>query len=46
MTHSSDVVVIGAGIVGAACVHALVRERMSVAVVENDIVGGAATVYA
>ena len=38
-----DVVIIGAGIVGAACAVECVREGLSVAVVEAGIVGGGAT---
>jgi glycine/D-amino acid oxidase-like deaminating enzyme len=43
MTATSDVVVIGAGIVGAACAHMLAREKLSVTVVEPAVVGGGAT---
>ncbi|HEU4508773.1 MAG TPA: FAD-dependent oxidoreductase [Pyrinomonadaceae bacterium] len=38
-----DVVIIGAGIVGAACAVECVREGLSVAIVEAGIVGGGAT---
>jgi len=38
-----DVVIIGAGIVGAACAAECVREGLSVAIVEAGIVGGGAT---
>ncbi len=38
-----DVVIVGAGIVGAACAHECAREGMRVAVVDADIVGGGAT---
>lgn len=38
-----DVVVVGAGIVGAACADEFVRRRMRVAVVDRDIAGGGAT---
>ena len=38
-----DVVVVGAGIVGAACAHFLMREGLRVAVLEKGIVGGGAT---
>ena len=38
-----DVVIIGAGIVGAACAAECAREGMSVAIVEAGIVGGGAT---
>lgn len=38
-----DVVVIGAGIVGAACAWACANEGLRVAVVEADIIGGGAT---
>ena len=40
---SYDVVVIGAGIVGAACAAECVREGLSVAIVEAGIIGGGAT---
>ncbi len=38
-----DVVVVGAGIVGAACAHALARERLRVLVCESDFPGAGAT---
>ena len=38
-----DVVIIGAGIVGAACAWACASERLRVAVIEADIIGGGAT---
>jgi glycine/D-amino acid oxidase-like deaminating enzyme len=38
-----DVVVVGAGIVGAACARAFAREKMSVVLVESHVVGGGAT---
>ncbi|HWQ33886.1 MAG TPA: FAD-dependent oxidoreductase [Blastocatellia bacterium] len=38
-----DVVIIGGGIVGAACALECVRERLSVAVIESHIIGGGAT---
>ncbi len=38
-----DVVVIGAGIVGAACAHALAREKLRVLVCEGAFPGGGAT---
>jgi glycine/D-amino acid oxidase-like deaminating enzyme len=38
-----DVVVVGAGIVGAACAYFLMREGLRVAVLEKGIVGGGAT---
>jgi glycine/D-amino acid oxidase-like deaminating enzyme len=38
-----DVVIVGAGIVGAACANECVRRGMRVAVVDRDIVGGGAT---
>ncbi|HEV2288236.1 MAG TPA: FAD-dependent oxidoreductase [Candidatus Acidoferrales bacterium] len=40
---SCDVVVIGAGIVGAACALACAREGLRVAIVEAETVGGGAT---
>jgi glycine/D-amino acid oxidase-like deaminating enzyme len=38
-----DVVIIGAGIVGAACADEFARRGMRVAVVDRDVVGGGAT---
>src|SRR5579863_5957184 len=38
-----DVVVAGAGIVGAACADELARRGLRVAVVDRDIIGGGAT---
>ncbi len=38
-----DVVVVGAGIVGAACAQAFAREKMRVAVIESHVVGGGAS---
>jgi glycine/D-amino acid oxidase-like deaminating enzyme len=38
-----DVVIIGAGIVGAACALECVNERLTVAIVEAKIIGGGAT---
>jgi len=38
-----DVIVVGAGIVGAACADELARRGMSVAVVDRDLIGGGAT---
>jgi glycine/D-amino acid oxidase-like deaminating enzyme len=38
-----DVVIVGAGIVGAACADEFARRGMRVAVVDRDIVGGGAT---
>lgn len=43
MRRSYDAVVIGAGIVGAACAMEFAIEGMSVAVVERDVVAGGAT---
>jgi glycine/D-amino acid oxidase-like deaminating enzyme len=43
MAQSFDAVVIGAGIVGAACAHRLAREGMAVAIVEEKVIGGGAT---
>ena len=39
----TDVAIIGAGIVGAACANALTEAGVSVVVIESDIVGGGAT---
>jgi D-hydroxyproline dehydrogenase subunit beta len=38
-----DIVIVGAGIVGAACAHECARHGISVAVVESELVGGGAT---
>src|SRR5258708_39645235 len=38
-----DVVVVGAGIVGAACAYFLMKEGLRVAVLDRGIVGGGAT---
>ena len=38
-----DAVVVGAGIVGAACADECVRQGMRVAVVDGDVIGGGAT---
>jgi len=42
-TSTYDVLIVGAGIVGAACADACAREGMRVAVVDGDIVGGGTT---
>ena len=42
-TPNRDVVVVGAGIVGAACADEFARRGMRVAIVERDLVGGGAT---
>ena len=41
--RNPDVIVIGAGIVGAACAQALAREHLRVLVLETDFPGGAST---
>jgi glycine/D-amino acid oxidase-like deaminating enzyme len=38
-----DAVVVGAGIVGAACADECIRQGMRVAVVDGDVIGGGAT---
>ena len=38
-----DVVIVGGGIVGAACALECAREKLRVAVVEYDVIGGGAT---
>ena len=43
MSHVYDVVVIGAGIVGAACARAFAADGMDVAVVEAGVPAGGAT---
>lgn len=43
MSATYDVVIVGAGIVGAACAHECARSGMHVAIVEGDAVGGGAT---
>ena len=42
-SKSYDAIIIGAGIVGAACAAECVREGLSVAIVEAGIIGGGAT---
>src|SRR4051794_7956791 len=44
--NAYDVVVIGAGIVGAACAYQCASRGMSVLVIDRDIVGGGATAAA
>lgn len=43
MSETADAVVIGAGIVGAACAEALSRDGLRVTIVEPDTIGGGAT---
>lgn len=43
MSKAADVIVIGAGIVGAACADALAERGLQVTVVEQDMVGSGAT---
>ncbi len=38
-----DVVIVGAGIVGAACAYECAQQKMRVAVLDQDVVGGGAT---
>ena len=38
-----DVVVVGAGIVGAACAEECTRQGLRVAIIDRDVVGGGAT---
>src|SRR6266849_5935385 len=45
-TSTYDVVVVGAGIVGAACAEECAREGLRVAIVDRDVVGGGATAAA
>jgi len=40
---TSDVVVVGGGIVGAACAKAFLKQGLSVTIVERDLIGGGAT---
>jgi len=42
-TLTYDVVVVGAGIVGAACAHECARQGMRVGIVDRDVIGGGAT---
>ena len=41
--QSYDAIIVGAGIVGAACAHEFARRRLAVAVVDRDVVGSGAT---
>ncbi|HEU0120475.1 MAG TPA: FAD-dependent oxidoreductase [Bryobacteraceae bacterium] len=43
MTHSPDVLIVGAGIVGAACAYELAREGARVEVIDSQPPGGGAT---
>ena len=43
MKETADVVIIGAGIVGAACAEALTRDGLRVTIIESSMVGGGAT---
>lgn len=43
MSLSYDAVVLGGGIVGAACARAFAGEGMKVALIERDVIGGGAT---
>ena len=43
MTANYDAVVVGAGIVGAACADECVRQGMRIAVVDGDVIGGGTT---
>jgi D-hydroxyproline dehydrogenase subunit beta len=43
MKQDYDAIVVGAGIVGAACAWELTRDGLNVAVVERDVIGGGAT---
>ena len=40
-----DVVVVGAGIVGAACAEECARQGMRVAIIDRDVIGGGATAH-
>jgi glycine/D-amino acid oxidase-like deaminating enzyme len=46
MTHSFDAVIVGGGIVGAACALAFSNENMRVAIIEQGPIGGGATAAA
>jgi D-hydroxyproline dehydrogenase subunit beta len=43
MTDTSDVLIVGAGIVGAACARALARDGLLVTIVDSAMIGGGAT---
>ena len=45
-TLSYDAIVVGAGIVGAACAEDCARQGMRVAIIDRDVVGGGATAAA
>ncbi len=40
---SYDAIIIGGGIVGAACAHAFAREKLRVMLIESHVIGGGAT---
>jgi glycine/D-amino acid oxidase-like deaminating enzyme len=42
-SKASDVLIVGGGIVGAACAWAFAREKMSVTLIESKTIGGGAT---
>ena len=46
MTHSFDAVIVGGGIVGAACALALSQQGLRLALVERAEIGGGATAAA
>jgi D-hydroxyproline dehydrogenase subunit beta len=43
VTRTFDALIVGAGVIGAACAEALARNGMRVAVIERDVVGSGAT---
>ena len=42
MSHTADALIVGAGIVGAACADALSQEGLKVTVIEPSAIGGGA----
>lgn len=40
---TSDVLIVGGGIVGAACAHAFLKQGLKVTILERDVIGGGAT---
>ncbi len=43
MGSNNDVIIIGGGIIGLACAHYLIKENISVRIIEQDIIGSGAS---